>query len=69
MNKPKPLKGKCNDIDHPIECQEGCVFLEEDIKSAVEWFKENVRLEPFQEKMLNKAFEDVVKENGKENID
>jgi hypothetical protein len=37
--KPKPLKNKCCDADHPTYCKKGsCTFKERDVASAVEFF-------------------------------
>ena len=63
---PEPLKGK---KDYVIEDCKDTFFAEEDVKSAVEWLKEELKKHndrPQYNKewvieLINKAFEDVIK--------
>ena len=76
--KPEPLKGKTHNADNEYFEENTKVFKTEDIKSAVEWLKQEIDKEVMEEyekhnycygkwlieeinKIIDKAFEDVVK--------
>lgn len=59
----EPLKGKLEVMYEQGEMIVGDeVFTKDDVKSAVDWLKEQLRLDqPISiDKLINKAFEDVV---------
>ncbi len=67
----EPLKDKIHRLTGTDEFK--LIYFEpEDIKSAVEWLKEEIRKEPFGltdwlDKKINKAFQDVMKKEKKIN--
>lgn len=73
MSKPEPLKDKWEWSDQLDKNKVTPVCREEYIKSAVEWLKEQIKT-PYDDvqcnevdlfELIDKAFEDVVKENAK----
>lgn len=76
--KPTPLKNKrvgwVDDTGYSAYKKEGDLFTSEDISSAVEWLKQEILTIRTEKelitvrrifKILDKAFEDVTKEEGK----
>ncbi|MBU1613650.1 hypothetical protein KKC87_04485 [Patescibacteria group bacterium] len=73
MTKPEPLKKKVQWTTHTVwtankRDSDICVFRDEDIRSAVEWLKDNIGHAIDESngnkiyEMIDKAFEDVMKD-------